>query len=78
MLTDSFVCGCCAWQSEAGVCESGVLDAGAPGDLVADVVWVLVGEQGGEVDGCWGWSGCVACWDCEAFCLESVCVAVTR
>jgi len=76
LLAYGFVCWCCAWQGEAGVCESGVFDAGAPGNLVADVVWVLVGEQCSEVDWCWGWSWGVACWDREAFCFGAVCVAV--
>lgn len=75
LLADGFVCGCCAWDGKCGVGESGVFDVGPPGDLVADVVGILVGEEFGEGDWCWGWSEGVACWDCEAGGLGAVGVA---
>lgn len=59
LLADGFVGGCCAWDGEGGICEGGIFDGGAPGDLVADVVWILVGEEFGEGDWCWRWGGCV-------------------
>lgn len=75
MLTDAFLCGSCAWDGESSVGESGIFDVGSPGDLVADVVGILIGEEFGEVDWCWGWSGGVACWDCEAFGFGAIGVA---
>lgn len=76
LFADAFIGRCCAGQGEGGVCEGGVFDAGAPGHVVADVVWVLVGEDGGERDGCWGWGERVARGDCEAFCFGAVGVTV--
>lgn len=75
LLADGFVCGRCAWDCEGGVCESGVLDGRAPGDLVADVIWVEVGEEFGEVYWCWGWRGGVAGWNCKASGFGAVGVA---
>jgi hypothetical protein len=76
LLAESFVYGCFAWEGECGVCESGVFDSGPPGDLVADVVGILVGWEFGEVDGSWGRSEGVACWDGEVGRFGAVCVAV--
>lgn len=76
LLAHGFVWVRSAREGEGGVCEGGVLDVRAPGDLVADVVWVLVGEEGGGIDGCWDWGEGIACLDCEAFGFKAVCVAV--
>lgn len=51
LLAQGFVGGSGTWKGECGVCQGGVFDACAPGDLVADPVWVFVGEEGGKVDG---------------------------
>jgi hypothetical protein len=77
LLADRFVGWCGAREGESDVCQGGVFDVGPPGDLVADVVWVFVGEEVGEVDGCWGWGEGVAGWDCEAFGFGAVGVAVS-
>jgi hypothetical protein len=76
LLADSLVCGCSAWQGECGVCEGDVFDSRSPGDLVADVFGILVGGEFGEVDGCWGWSESVACWDGQVGGFGAVGVAV--
>jgi hypothetical protein len=76
LLADGFVGGCCAWEGECGVCEGGVFDSRSPGDLVADVVGILVAGEFGEVDGCWGWSESIACLDGEVRGFAAVGVAV--
>ena len=76
LLADGFISGCRAWESECGVRKSGVLDVEPPGNVVADVVGVLVGFELGKVDWWWDWREGVACFDGEAFGLESICVAV--
>ena len=75
LLTDGFVSWRGAWEGEGDVCQGGVFDFGPPGDLVADVVWVFVGENFGEVDGSWGWGEGVAGGDCEAIGFGAVGVA---
>ena len=75
MLADGFVGWSGAWVGEGDVCQGGVFDLGPPGDLVADVVWVFVGEQLGEVDGRWGRGEGVAGGEGEAFGFEAVGVA---
>ena len=77
LLADRFVGGRGAWEGEGDVCQGGVFDLGAPWDLVAGVVWVLVGEDFGEIDGCWSWGEGVAGGDCEAFSFGAVGVAVS-
>jgi hypothetical protein len=76
LLADGFVWGCFAWEGECGVCESGVFDSRSPGDLVADVIGILVGREFGEIDGSWGWSEDVACLDGEVGGVGAVGVAV--
>jgi hypothetical protein len=75
LLADGFVGWSGAWVGEGDVCQGGVFDLGPPGDLVADVVWVFVGEQLGEVDGRWGRGEGVAGGKGEAFGFEAVGVA---
>jgi hypothetical protein len=75
LFADGFVGWCGAWEGEGDVCQGCVFDFGPPGDLVADVVWVFVGEDFGEVDGSWGRGEGVAGWDCEAFGFGAVDVA---
>jgi len=77
LLADRFVGGSGAWEGEGHVGKSGIFYFGPPGDLVADVVWVLVGEEFGEIDGCWGWRGGIAGGDCEAFSLGAIGVAAS-
>jgi hypothetical protein len=76
LLADGFVWGCFAWEGECGVCESGVFYSRSPGDLVADVIGILVGREFGEIDGSWGWSEDVACLDGEVGGVGAVGVAV--
>jgi hypothetical protein len=75
LLADGFVGWRGAWVGEGDVCQGGVFDFGSPGDLVVDVVWVLVGEELGEVDGWWGRGEGVAGGEGETFGLEAVGVA---
>ena len=75
LLADGSVGGCGAWVGEGDVCQGGVLDFGSPGDLVADVVWILVGGELGKFDGCWGRREGVTGGHSEAFGFGAVGVA---
>jgi hypothetical protein len=75
LLADGFVRWRGAWVGEGDVCEGGVLDLGSPRDLVADVVWVLVGEELCKVDGCWWRGEGVSGGEGEALGFEAVGVA---
>lgn len=78
LLAHGFVWRSGAWKGECGVCQSSVFDACAPGHLVANPVWVFVGEEGGEVDGLRSRGDGIAGLDCEAFGFEAVGVANWR
>ena len=77
LLADGLVGRGSAWVGEGDVCQGGVFDFGPPGDLVADVVWVFVGEEEGEGDWGGGRGEGVAGGEGEAFGFEAVGVAVS-